>query len=127
MRRKRIWAGLLACLLCLGGCGAKGPELLPGFEGLMDKEMRRELADCIQTPETTASDGNVRILQTVGDAWALRLLVEVTFSGEVDQNTVSPAGVFLYAGELPEEAERSAAEEGSRWGEIDGWGLEVWQ
>ena len=50
MRRKRIWAGLLACLLCLGGCEPKGPELLPGFEGLMDKEMRRELADCIQTP-----------------------------------------------------------------------------
>ena len=97
MRRKRIWAGLLACLLCLGGCGAKGPELLPGFEGLMDKEMRRELADCIQTPEATASDGNTRILQTVGDEWALRLLVEVTFSGEVDQNTVSPAGVFLSA------------------------------
>ena len=63
MRRKRIWAGLLACLLCLGGCEPKGPELLPGFEGLMDKEMRRELADCIQTPEATASDGNTRILQ----------------------------------------------------------------
>lgn len=111
MRRKRIWAGLLACLLCLGGCGPAEPAeetayvsvLEPGLPGLMpDGETEKRLADSICRPEALASDGKTRILQTVGDEMTLHVLVEVTFAGGIDPESVPMVSVELYEG-LPEE------------------------